>query len=465
MPPDRNDLRASVTLVALCFTAVLGIALTSYLVLCTRSYDLSMRQYHNDQARELAQVGLEEALWALNQDDWTESGPGGASSWATSGADHTLTLSYASLGQGASGELVLTVASYASTGPTWPTITSAATITLGDGRTMTKTLQATTTTAALFGNAIASANSYVSFTAGGTVDSWNSDPDNNPATPPVAYSFTAGNPDNYTAVVAGNTNGTDGVILNQALVDGYVATFGLPISYSTSGSPGGRVTGPATAAAVNVDPMRVGKSAFIPANPVFQVTRPSTSGPNFGGLLGDILALLSTLLGAPSNQDTFEVTGNLTILGIPLVSPNMTVDRPMKLIVDGNLTIGGSGKITVTTTGSLEIFVAGDVTLGGNGIVNQTLDSRKVAILCTNASTTNSLQYTSTADFRGVIYCVNKPIDIQRNATFYGALLSGQYVRFSTSATAPVFHYDSALRHVRFDDVTTPYLLDQVTEP
>jgi hypothetical protein len=64
-----------------------------------------------------------------------------------------------------------------------------------------------------------------------------------------------------------------------------------------------------------------------------------------------------------------------------------------------------------------------------------------------------------------VIYAGSKPIDIQRNAAFYGALLSDQYVRFSGSATAPVFHYDTALRSRRFQNVTTPYIINQLTEP
>ncbi|HEY4300597.1 MAG TPA: hypothetical protein VGM73_06980, partial [Candidatus Didemnitutus sp.] len=425
--------RASVTLVALCFTAVLGIALASYLALCTRTYGLSTRQMHNDQVRELAETGLEEALWALNQGNWTSAGPTGDDSWTISGSDRVATIDFGSVGAGATGSLSLRVASYASSGATWPTITSTATITLDGGDVFTKTLQATTAPAPLFGNAIASATSYVSFVSGGTVDSWNSDPDGNPAHGGLAYSFTAGTPSNYAAVVAGSDNGTYGVILNRALVDGYVATFGQPVSYSTSGSPGGRVKGPTTTAAVNVDPTRIGQSAFIPASAVFPVMLPSTSGSNFGGLLGGILNLLAALLGAPSYVDTYEVTGSLNVDNIILLAPNMTISRPTKIIVDGNLAIGGlGGKITIQPGASLDLFVAGDVTIGGSGFDNQTGNAQKLALYCTSTSTSNSVTYTTSSSFTGVIYCTNKPIDIQQNATFYGALLSDGYVRFSS---------------------------------
>src|SRR3954471_18490199 len=176
MAPRFQNRTASVTLVALCFTCVLAIALSSYLALYQRSYDFSTRALLDNKARQLAQTGLEEALWALNQNVWTDSGPTSDTAWTITGADRTVALAYGSLGQGATGRVTLTVTNFASAGPTWPVITSTANVTLDDGRTFTKTLRATTGPAPLFGNAIASAHSYVSFVSQGIVDSWNSDP-------------------------------------------------------------------------------------------------------------------------------------------------------------------------------------------------------------------------------------------------------------------------------------------------
>lgn len=463
---DRRRQNGSVTLMSLCLTTALGIALSSYLALCSRSALFSTRTLHQEKVQELALVGLEEALWSLNEDDWTGCGPAGTTDWSVSGADRTAVFSYTLPEAGASGQVTLTVTNYASTGPTWPEITSVARISLASGQTFSKTLRATTSPAPLFANAIASADSYVSFVAGGTVDSWNSDPDNNPATAMVPYSFTAGNPTNYSAVVAGRGNGTYGVMLTQATVRGYVATFGLPVSYSTSGSPAGSVVGPTTPAATKVDTARLGKSAFVPDSQVFSVEIPPTSGGGFGGLLGTVLDLVNTLLSAPTSQDVFK-TGELRINGglLALFNPNMTINRPIKLIVDGDLIIENVGRLTITATGSVEIFVTGDVTIGGNGIRNLTNDPRKVAIFSTSSSTTDAIQYNTTEAFCGVIYSENKPIDIRQNATFHGALFSRQFVRFSTSATAPVFHYDTSLRNVRFNHVKTPYLIEKVTEP
>jgi len=458
------DARGSISLMTLCLISALGVAVGSYFALLTQAQRLGTRQFQNDRVRELAEVALEEALWALNQNNWTGSGPTGGTAWTTSGSDRSVTLDYSALGMGATGQIVMTVHNYASTGPVWPTIDVAAVVTLPDGRVAQRKLQATTAPAPLFGNAIASVNKAVSFSAGGTVDSWNSDPDNNPATAAVAYSFTAGNTTNYAAVVAGRDNGAGyGVMLTQANVKGYLATFGQPVSYSTSGSPPGRVQGPTTSPLLNIDPARLSRSAFVPGAEVFTVTTPPTGGANYGGLLTGILGLVNTLVLAPLGIDLFKVNGDMTITGIPLLSPNLTVDRPLSIIVTGDFAISGIGKITITSTGALQLFVAGDVTIGGLGIDNQTNDPTKCVIFATDASTSDSLQYTTSSDFCGLIYCENKPIDIRQNATFYGALLSAQQVGFTAGATAPVFHYDTALRTKRFTQVTTPYVLSRIT--
>ncbi len=458
--------RGSVTLVSLCLMTTLGIALASYLALTSRSAQLSIRLLNRERAQQLAQVGLEEALWALNQNNWAGSGAEGSTAWAVSGANRTATLTYALSGKGGSGQVVLTVANYASTGPTWPTIASTATVTLPSGETFTKSVQATTGPAPLFNNAIASADSYVSFVAGGTVDSWNSDPDNNSATPMVAYSFTAGTPVNYSAVVAGRGNGSYGVLLTQATVRGYVATFGLPVSYSTSGSPAASVVGPTTASGTAIDSARLGKSAFVPIADVFTVTPPTLNVTSFN-LIQFLLNLIGGVLNLPAGVNNCKINGDLTIdppgpLWAP--TPNITIDKPIQMIVDGDFTIRDNGRLTITSTGSLQLFVTGDVSIGGNGILNETNDPKKLAIFSTSTATSDSLEYTTSQNFCGVIFCEHKPIDIRQNATFYGALLSRQYVRFSTNATSPVFHYDAALRSTRFSGVTTPYLIKTVTD-
>src|SRR5882672_5363030 len=77
--------RGAAMLAALCFALVLAIALSSYITMCYRSLQMSTRNASNGHTVELAETGMEEALWALHNNDWT--------GWAFSGKTATKTLS------------------------------------------------------------------------------------------------------------------------------------------------------------------------------------------------------------------------------------------------------------------------------------------------------------------------------------------------------------------------------------
>lgn len=68
---QRTNSRGTVSLVALCLVAVLGIALASYLAVCSRAMNLSNRAYQEELGRQLAEFGLEEGLRAFNKNDWS----------------------------------------------------------------------------------------------------------------------------------------------------------------------------------------------------------------------------------------------------------------------------------------------------------------------------------------------------------------------------------------------------------
>lgn len=91
--PPSTRRRGSVVLVALCFVAVLGIAVTTYLTLSSRAMNFSARSYNSSLSAQLAEIGMELAMSALNNGTWT--------GWTTSGATATRTHTpAASYGQG-----------------------------------------------------------------------------------------------------------------------------------------------------------------------------------------------------------------------------------------------------------------------------------------------------------------------------------------------------------------------------
>lgn len=109
--------KGSVVLVALCFVAVLGIAITTYLTLSSRTMNLSARSFQMGLSTQLAEAGLERALSSLNNSSWT--------GWTISGTSATRTLSsseFANYGLGITPSVKLLVLNKDAT--TWSAATS-----------------------------------------------------------------------------------------------------------------------------------------------------------------------------------------------------------------------------------------------------------------------------------------------------------------------------------------------------
>src|SRR5262249_10332850 len=133
-------------------------------------------------------------------------------------------------------------------------------------------------------------------------------------------------------------------------------------------------------------------------------------------------------------SDGFNLTGTTKII----------VDGPVKLVVNGNLYIGlncGTPEIDVTNNGSLELFVSGDIAIYGNGLNNLTQSPKKCVLYGTNTLTAPDMN--TATPFYGVIYTPNGDFKVWSNNAIYGAIVARNVV---FSGTAPVVHYDLALR-------------------
>lgn len=445
--------RGAITLVALCFTAIIGIALASYIAVCYRSLTLSWRTMLRKQAYQLCETGLEEALWSLNS--WASLDSSLRSTawngWSSVGSTKTRTLTGYSLDSGATGQIAVTVANwnYVNNGGSTPVITAAVTVTLLDGTSLQRTLRGTTTNAPAFPNGVASANSFV-YLVKGTFDSYNS-----------ADGAYGGSNIGYANIIAGNYSGPYGVYLNQSTVKGYVATYDKSVSWSTSGTPKGTVKGPSTPSGTSVDTSRLSKSAFVP---LFTVQEPTGS---YAGWI------------TPSNDDGNFGTAGATTPEIWYASDSngdlnlsnwetLRIDGPVKIIVARDLNITDTGHIDVRPTGSLEIFVRRSINITSTygirrvsaGATPANLTPSKVAIY--NTGSYGTFTYGTSADFYGVMYSTSPGILVSSSAEIYGAVLSDSYIYFASSS--PAVHYDTALRTARFDGIETPFLVDQITE-
>lgn len=105
------------SLVALCFVAVLGISLAGYIAVCSRAMNLSNRAFQGGVSKQLAEAGLEEALRAFNQNDWSDwSNNGYAANWtldtSNKRATATMTVPAGKLGQGTTATVKIRVDNY-----------------------------------------------------------------------------------------------------------------------------------------------------------------------------------------------------------------------------------------------------------------------------------------------------------------------------------------------------------------
>ena len=481
LPKSR---RGAVSLVALCLAAALAIALASYITIALRSLAFSDRNFQNNRTRELAETGLEAALFALNNADWTTDGwsdltdalnthdplnPTDTSRVAPqngahihfafgtaapfdsdndASADDRQWATTFSLDQGVTGYVGVVVTNAASS---TPTIVSVGMIILPSGEKLTCRLQSPARRASLFPNAIGctstSSTRAIRFRDAGLVDSWHGNPTGSAR---VDYSYSASAANNHLAIITAPT-----ITLQSADVRGYVA---LPASATVSKTTSAEVYG---ASSSGWNSTRVSSNHF---QPLFTVNTIS-GGTTYADSDWDNASLATgTYRGTNINLGANE---ELTITGDVVIS------------LSGTLTLGGTsasgGRIVIRSGASLRIHIQGDLILGSNtssamsrGIVNETKDPSKCVIIGSDTGNDTPTIYAEPAG--GLYACIYMPFDgITIYSTpfeFYGSIVASTvYFNVTGTTNMPLLHYDLALRDFVVDttSINTPFLLTALT--
>ena len=417
--------RGAVILVALCFATVLLLCLGSYLTVCYRTLEMSSRSVQGARSVELAESGMEEALWALNQNDWN--------GWSIDGTTATKTVSAFTYENGASGSISLTITNYDGSGGT-RTVTVTGTTQETDGTGQSRTLTSNSTQAPLFVNALAGTTSTVTFQSSGSVDSYN-----------AADGSYASQTPGYSAILASTaTTSSATVQLVNAQVQGYVASnyAGGP-SYSSEAM----LLGPDTPGPTKIDTSRISTS---PYQPVFTINFPSGSSTNLSNPLLDS----TTTVGTPgATVPTIYRSTGIDMRG----TTKIIVDGPVQWVITGNFYLGlygGSPSIEVTANGSLEIFAANDIAVYGDGMENASEDPTRMAIFGTNTLTVPD--FSTAQPYHGVIYTPTGQFTLWGNATIFGAIVAK---KVTLKGSSPAIHYDLNLRQTVFDGIETPYIV------
>jgi len=289
-----------------------------------------------------------------------------------------------------------------------------------------KMLEVTLRRRSLFANGLVARDTVTFSGANVTVDSWNSDPDNNAATAPVAYSAAVRTDHGSVAT----TSVLDSAIaLSQANVWGYVATGGGAPQIGSNGT----VLGADSPAGILIDPRRV-STDFTATLAVMPAPVDGTYVASLGATLG--VAGTATKWRAPaialSGNATLTIYGDVTL--VLLAGPGTTA-----------VSVVGKASIVIAANSSLTLYVEGDMKVAGNGIANNNTQASTCQIYGTN--TTTSGQAVEIAG-NGALTCVffgpNADLTLNGNGDIMGAFV-GRTIKLTGNAA---FHFDEALGYL-----------------
>ena len=406
---SRED-RGSVLLITMILTLGLAIFLGSFVKMAMTSYKFSNRSFYSNGCINLAEAGLEEGLYALNNSDWT--------GWTSSSGHMSRTISNVNLGQGGTGTIKVKVFNYATAAS--PRIVAEGRAILTSGPHLVKQIEITASKKSFWANGIV-AKDTVEFKGGNAfVDSFDStDPNHS----------TGGLDDAAKKKDKGSVGSvlvtTDALSLGNAEIWGYAATGG---SAPTVG-PGGKIHGADTASGVDVDPNRIRTDFTANFDAVTAPTSFDQIYTNVDGTINLGTAGASTVIKATSienkNNETTRILGDVT------------------MVVTGD--IGIKGDFVVDANSSLTIYVDGDVDIGGNGVMNMTGLSKESDHVRTASSQSIKLHGNGAA--QAAIYAPNADLELKGGGTV-GVFMGAAVVKTAFINGNYEFHYDEDLANL-----------------
>jgi hypothetical protein len=451
----RRRQRGSVLIVALIFSAIIAISLVSYLRLGRSSLTISNRALYNNAAMNLAENGMEEAMYSINKmvadssyswsgDGWTLSGTAALRKWTGVAFD-----------QNATGEVRVRVYNYNGTGS--PLIVSRSLVTLGGGTSapVEKWVAVQLRRTSKFANGLVAKETIRFSGNNASVDSWNSDPDNSTATAAIPYSAGV-KKDNGS--VGSISVAVDSILVQNADIWGFAATGGALPAVGANGLVGS--FGPPPTPSGTMDMSRVSTDFTANFDPVPQ----PTGGTAIAAITGP------TILGATGTSTVFSTThvalsgGSTNVLTIRGdVTLHLTASAGASAI-----DITGNGGIAIEPGASLIIYTAGHIKIAGNGVLNggNTAASANQPInfqlwgTSTSTTTKQDIQIAGNGVLSGVCYAPNGTVKINGNGDVMGSMVANDITVVGNAA----FHYDESLgnfgggnpfRVTRWNELTT----------
>lgn len=421
----RNDRqvgeRGVVLIVALVVCALIAVGLAGYLSLNLSTSRLSQRGFNTYAALNLAEAGVEEAVWSFNRasagnaDAWDQ--------WTASGQSAHRKFSGFELGNNTTGSVKVYVDNSQPTSTSRPKIVTESTVSTPGSIPQSRLIEVTLRRRSSFANGLVAKQSIVFSGTNASVDSWDSNPDQNPLTAPVDYS-TLNRTDHGTVATA--SFASNSILINQADIWGYVATGGSAPSVGTNGT----IRGADTPAGVTVDPRRIATD-FNASFPIIQSPidgTPLAAIPSTLGTTGTKTRWRATQLSLSGNQ-------SLTILG------DVTLILTMTTAGDA-LSVTGNASIIIEKDAKFTVYAEGGIKVAGNGLLNNNIQPSTCQFWGTSTSPAGqAIMIAGNGALRCVVYAPYGDVTVNGNGDVMGSIVS-QSIRFTGNAA---FHYDESL--------------------
>jgi len=428
-------------IVALILSAVIAISLASYIRLGVTSQAISNRALYNNAAMNLAENGLEEAMYSINKMvadstyDWTDWKNDGTADDSNAWRRFPSGNGTYTFDQNAKGYVRVYVTNYK--GVKAPVITTRATINLGGAASapIEKWVEVTLTKTSKFANGLVAKDTILFKGNLPTVDSWNSEKDGVGTYTPFSDAVK-----NDKGSVGSISVSLDSILVKNADIWGYVSTNNADDPTSDvykNGSVLGKdsVYDPATWQTKNVDPNRISTQFSANFDPV---TMPSSSGsigkittPGTYGSNSTTTTVVCDSISLSGKDEIVHFKGDVTLI---ILAPENTE----AIKITGN----GSG-FTVDAGGTLKIYTAGNIDLTGQGIINTDGAPKNVQIFGTSTSTSSDqdIKIAGGGTFSGVIYAPNGSVTLNGDGSMKGSVVA-EDITLTGNAN---FHYDESL--------------------
>ena len=437
--------------------AIISLSLSSYLQLSRGTLTNSNASLYTNAALNLAENGLEEAVYAINKTvadssySWSSNGWDTASPVPAGDARRRLPASgYYTFDQGVRGYVRVYVLGYNGASPR---AMARSTILIPNSRTIEKWVEVRLRRSSRFSNGLVAKDSLSFSGSNASVDSWHSKKNDDGTARATSVPYSDSVKDDKGSIGSISV-GVNAVLVQNAKIWGYASTGGSQPSVGSNGliGPFGTDTGDVDATRVSTD---------------FSASFDNISNPTNGGdSIGDITGNLSLPRAgdtAASDSKYYYTVGQINFNNKTLSIQKKTSTSPAVNVVITltNVTTsinigGGSGALNIESGSKLVVYAPGDVKIAGNGVMNGGTTSATAnlpeafQIYGTKTSGTQDIQLAGNGVLSGVVYAPFGSVKINGNGDVCGSIVANDI----TVVGNATFHYDESLSEM---DGNSPY--------